>query len=289
MSINIVVRLKKAGNRTSVFSISDGVGNILVSEVSKAALIKGISLTIEDNVSAIILKSIGINCCSTTLTLPISTITKQELVDLTFDNINTSSLWRHLTNPVLYNNFYGCIAPYVIEYPFAYQFQDEILQNVKDYTKVYTYLPSVNGVFDDNRKVEIDAYFNKSIVYNGQQSSGVLELEPKPMNNLKTYLTYPIFNTGSKTILFTKSDNFYQYNTFWDIVKSKAVPLFLTSCESMSIDKEVNQDNMNYTTRSFNKSPLRAKECKIRMILDNRSDIHLVSNFIIGSAMISYK
>lgn len=290
MSKTIIVRLKKAGNRTSTFSISDGIGNILVSEVTKPQLIQGISLTIEDNVKAIVLTSTGINCCATSITLRITEITNQELVNFTFDNVNTSSLWRHLTNPILYNDFYGCVAPYVIEYPFAYEFQDEILQNVKDYTKTYTYLPSVNGVFDDNRRIETnDLYFNKAVVYNGQQSSGVLELENKPINNLKLYLTYPKFNSGSKTITFTKSDNFYQYNTFWDIVKDKSVPLFLTSCESMSIDKEVNQDNMNYSTRSFTKAPLRAKESKIRHILDNRNDVHLVSQFIIAPAQISYK
>lgn len=285
----IVIRLKKAGKRTTTFSISDGMGNVLVSKVTKQQLIQGISLSVEDNVYKVVLSSTGINCCSLVLDIPIRTITNQELVDFTFNTSETASLWKHLTNPELYNNFYGCIAPYIIEYPFAYQFQDEILQNVKDYTRTYTYLPSVNGVFDDNRRIEIDAYFSKAIVYNGQQSSGVLELEPKPMNNLKSYLTYPKFNTESKTILFTKSDNFYQYNTFWDITKDKTIPLFITSCESMSIDKEVNQDNMNYTTRSFHKSPLRAKECKIRMILDNRSDIHLVSQFLVAPAMISYK
>jgi len=287
---DIVIRLKKAGNRTSVFSISDGLGHTLVEEASKTQLIQGIALSVEDYVTAIVISSTGINCCALSLTIPITTITNQELVNLQFDNVNTSSLWRHLTNPILYNDFYGCIAPYVIEYPFAYQFQDEILQNVKDYTKTYTYLPSINGVFDDNQKIETDdSYFNKAVIYNGQQSSGVLELVNKPMNNLKLYMTFPKFNTNSKTITFTKSDNFYQYNTFWDVVKSKSIPLFLTSCESMSIDKEVNQENMNYTSRSFNKFPFRAKDAKIRHILDNRNDLHLVSQFLSAPAQLSYK
>jgi hypothetical protein len=56
----------------------------------------------------------------------------------------------------------------------------------------------------------------------------------------------------------------------------------------MSVDKEINQDNMDYSTRSFRKDTLRAKEVKIRHILDNASDIHLVSQFIIAPAQISY-
>jgi hypothetical protein len=155
---------------------------------------------------------------------------------------------------------------------------------------VYRYLRDIDFVSDECDKVEIDNYwFNKAIVYNGQQSSGVLTLVPKPINNLGAYLKYPIYNTDSKTITYTKSDNFYQYNTFWSLVKDKSVPLFLRSCESLSIDKVLSQSNMDYTTLSFKKEPLRAKSLKIRHILDNKSDAHLVSQFILSESMISYK
>jgi hypothetical protein len=191
---------------------------------------------------------------------------------------------------LIYNTFYGNIEPYIIEYPFAYEYYDEILQNVKDYTKAYRYLPIPDGVFNDNAKIETNTvYFNKAVLYNGQQSSGILELAPKPINNLKEYLKYPIYNAESKTITFTKSDNFYQYNTFWSLVKDKSVPLFVTGCDSLSIDKVVNQPNMDYGKRSFKKEPLRAKDLKVRHILDNRSDAHLISQFIITPAQISYK
>ena len=193
-------------------------------------------------------------------------------------------------NHTIYNTFYGNIEPYIIEYPFAYQYQDEILQNVKDYTKVYKYFSDPYDVSNDVSRIELDnVWFNRAVLYNGQQSTGVLELVPKPMNNLKSYLQYPILNTNSKTITFTKSDNFYQYNTFWSVVKDKSVPLFVRTCQSLSLDKEVNQINMDYGSRSFKKDPLRAKELKIRHILDNRSDSHLVSQFIIAPAQISYK
>jgi hypothetical protein len=57
----------------------------------------------------------------------------------------------------------------------------------------------------------------------------------------------------------------------------------------MSIDKEVNQENMDYGLRSFKKATLRAKELKVRHILDNSSTVHLVSQFILTPAQISYK
>ena len=290
MAKTIVIRLTKSGSRASTFSISDDLGNVLATDVPKSELITGIAFSVADSVKVIILSSTGINCCNKQWNIPVTTITTPELAAINYQEVNTASIWTHLKNPVIYNTFYGCINPYIIEYPFAYQYYDEILQNVKDYTKAYKYLPSTDGVFDDSRKVETDnQYFNKAVLYNGQQSSGVLELVAKPQHNLKEYLKYPIYNAESKTITFTKSDNFYQYNTFWSLVKSKSIPLFITSCESMSIDKIVNQSNMDYGKRSFKKEPLRAKELKVRHILDDKSDAHLVSQFIFTPAQISYK
>ena len=286
----IVIKLKKAGKRATMFSISDDRGNILATNVTKSQLISGVAYSVDDSVRVVVLKSTGINCCGSVWNIPVTTITNIELAAIKFQEINTASLWRHLTNPVIYNNYYGCIRPYIIEYPFAYQYNDEILQNVKDYTKVYNYLPSDDGVFNDNRRIAVDnQWFNKAVLYNDQQSTGILELVAKPLNNLKEYLKYPLYNADSKTITYTKSDNFYQYNTFWGLIKDKSIPLFIKSCESMSIDKLVNQVNMDYGKRSFKKQPLRAKDLKVRHILDNSSETHLVSQFIITPSQISYK
>lgn len=289
MSKIIIVKLKKAGSRLSTFSLSDDRGNVLATNVPKKSLISGLALSVDNSVKVIIISSSGVNCCFKSWNIPVIEECDKELSLIKFQESNTASLWRHLTNPVIYNTYYGCVKPYIIEYPFAYQYYDEILQNVKDYTKVYEYLPTDDGIFNDNRKIAINGYFNKAVLYNDQQSTGVLELVPKPMHNLKDYLKYPIYNADSKTITYTKSDNFYQYNTFWGLVKDKSLPLFTKSCESMSIDKVVNQSNMDYTKRSFKKEPLRAKDLKVRHILDNRYDIHLVSQFIYTPAQISYK
>lgn len=286
----ITVKLKKAGNRTSVFSLSDVRGNTLATNVSKQQLIDGISFVVEDDMNVVVLTYTGKDCCNISINIPVTTLTQQEIVDIRFETLNTASLWRHLTNPALYNNFYGCIHPYIIEYPFAYQYYDEIVQNLKDYTKVYRYLPPVNHIMDANRKIQTNEnYFNKAVLYNDQQSTGLLELVAKPINNMKAYLSYPKFNTNSKTITYTKSDNFYQFNTFWSVVKDKSLPLFTSTCESLSVDKIINDENMEYSTRSFRKDTIRAKDLKVRLTLDNRSDIHLVSQFITTPSQISYK
>ena len=284
----VFIKLTKSSLRSGPFDITNEFGGVIATDVSRNELIAGVSYNINDNVTIIILTSIG--KCNTVKSFPIANISSGDIANATYTPSRNACLWTHLKNPVLYNYFYDNIEPYVIEYPFSYESYDEILQNVKDYTKAYKYSIDTDFVSDECDKIETnDRWFNKAVVYNGQQSSGILELVPKPMHNLSAYLAYPKFNTNSKTITYTKSDNFYQYNTFWSLVKDKSIPLFVRTCESLSIDKVVNQANMDYGLRSFKKEPLRAKDLKVRQILDDRDDAHLVSTFIITPSMISYK
>jgi len=284
----ITIRLIQTGPNVGPFDITDNYGNIIAENVSKKALIQGRSYVVDSSVYAVILKSIG--KCNASFTIKLEDINITDYANIKYTQSVTGCIWRHLTNIEIYNTFYGNIAPYIIEYPFAYQYNDQILQNVQDYTKAYEYLPIYDGVFNQNTRIETNnKWFNKAVLYNGQQSSGILELVAKPMHNLQAYNNYPIFNAESKTITYTKSDNFYQYNTFWAAEISSQVPLFYTSCESLSIDKVVNQANMDYGPKSFKKATLRAKDLKVRHILDNRSDIHLVSQFIVTPSQISYK
>ena len=288
MSQIINIKLTKVGPVAGPFVIFDQVGNIIATNVSKESLIAGVTYTVSDSVTSVTIESIG--DCQFSKTNVIAPITVGEYDNLLAQRLSTGCVWRHLTNVQLYNSFYGLTRPYVIEYPFAYQYQDEILQNVKDYSKVYKYLPIPDGVFNYNTKIETnDKWFNKAILYNGQQSSGLLELVAKPLHNLSAYLQYPIYNSDSKTITYTKSDNFYQYNTFWALQNSSQDVLFNTPCISLSYDKVINNANMDYGTRSFKKAPLRAKELKIRHILDDADDVHIVSQFILTPAQISYK
>ena len=284
----VSIKLKSSGSNQGPFDILDLLDNLLLSNVTRQQLIQGISFEIDNDQTVIKIKSKG--NCSFETTFELKNISNEEWINTSFVEDGTGCLWSHLTNQSIYNYFYGIIEPYIIEYPFSYSFQDEILQNIKDYTNAYKYFPSETEQFDNNRRIQVNGeWFNKAILYNGQQSTGILELVPKPENNLSSYGNYPIFNDDSKTILYTKSDNFYQYNTFWALQIDSKIPLFNTPCTSKSLDKVVNQSNMNYGPSTYRKSPLRAKDLKVRHILDNRSTVHLVSQFITTPAQISYK
>ncbi len=289
MSQTVIVRLTSNGNKiTGPFKVTDDLGNVLSASVPYEDIYIGKSYTVVDEATSIVLQSL--DNCNVVVCLPIQELTHEEIYDPVVKTQNTGSLWIHLANIWINNKYYGTVEPYILEYPFSYEFHDEILQNVKDYTRVYKYLDDQVAEFNVNRKVQTDSeWFNKAILYNGQQNSGLLNLVAKPMNNLQAYNSYPQYNSDSKTITFTKSDSFYQYNTFWNVLVNKLTPMFLNSCKSMSVDKVLNQANMNYGVKSFKKEPLRAKGLLVRHIMDNRSDIHMISQFIITPSQISYK
>jgi hypothetical protein len=283
----ITIKLTKAGTKVGPFDIYDQLGNLIAENVSKQTIVSGISYVVDVSVTNITIKSTG--KCMTEVSKGLSDITKKEYDSTRLEKHTVACLWTHLEDHTIYNSYYGVTEPYVIEYPFSYQSNDEILQNVSDYNKVFTYFNDGIHASDRNDKVQVDdKWFNKAIIYNGQQSSGVLELVAKPLNNMHEYMKYPKFNSESKTILWTKSDNMYQYNTFWSMVKEKSQPLFLTSCHSLSIDKIVNQTNMDYSSRSYLKETIRAKDVKIRHILDDRNDVAIVTQFILAPAQNSY-
>jgi hypothetical protein len=287
MSKIISIKLKRIGSNIGPFTIYDQHRNIIAEDVSVKDLIDGITYVVNDDVITVTLASTG--KCTMEKTIPVTEIPKSQYFSTKAEISNSSCVWAHMKNPEINHSFYGVTEPYVIEYVFSSP-NTEITQSISDYTRVLKYTKDLHGVSNEPSKIELDdSYFNKAIVYNDQQCSGVLNLVAKPKNDLRTYNLYPIYRNDSKDILYTKSGNMYKFNGFYDVVKDKSQFLFIRTCAPLSVDKEIHQENMVYANKSFGKHPIRSKFVKVRLILDNRSDIHMVSQFLIASTQISYK
>lgn len=188
----------------------------------------------------------------------------------------SSTLWNHNSTFTEFQRFYGKQYPYILEYPFVYKQYDEILQDVRDYSSALKYTS-----YTDSYEPDEHLYFNKAIIYNRQQTTGVRNLVAKPRNSLASYRLYPKHNTDSIDIIVTKSDNFYNFNMLWDIVKDHNKPFFETGCDFTDNDKSLILDNIDYGLRSHKKATIRAKDCRVRLILDDKYDFKLVSRFIL--------
>jgi hypothetical protein len=137
-----------------------------------------------------------------------------------FLTIVKNEIWKHGYACNDYCNFYGVQYPFEIELPFITGQSVTTLKSVEYYLECYRR--------DKNYCVDqfhvLDYNFDKAVVYNSEQTSGYLNLNLFPKNNVTLSLEYPKLNQSnlqSFDILFSKEENKYRFNQFWDITKDR--------------------------------------------------------------------
>lgn len=146
-----------------------------------------------------------------------------------FMSVDTDSIWKHNMRCDLFCNFYGK------DYPFEVEFVSSTGQMVNSVRSV-EYLMEAYRYYNDcaDRFHVLDQNFDQAVVYNSEQVSGILELYLKDKSNPFTMLSYPQVQAQSIRILFSKEEQKYRFNQFWDITKdrgefsSASTPMFIT-------------------------------------------------------------
>jgi hypothetical protein len=126
-------------------------------------------------------------------------------------------LWKHNAVCNSYCNFYGIPQPFEVEIPLITGQTVTTLKSIEYILECYKN-PSNNCV--DQFQV-LDYNFDKAVIYNAEQVSGYLNLNIFPKNNITLANTYPIINFTSIDVLFSKEENKYRFNQFWDITKNR--------------------------------------------------------------------
>ena len=99
----VIIRLTCSGGRTGPFDITDNLGTVLGTDITKQNLIDGYTVSVDDAVTKIIITSVG--KCHTVLEVTIGTATIEDLAALRYTVCNTASMWRHLTSVMHYNKY----------------------------------------------------------------------------------------------------------------------------------------------------------------------------------------
>jgi hypothetical protein len=133
-----------------------------------------------------------------------------------FMSVNYDSIWKHNTRCDLFCNYYGT------NYPWEVEFVSSTGQTVTT-TRSVEYLLEAYKMYNDCRdKFHIlDENFDEAIIHNSEQMSGLLELKLKAKNNPLTMLTFPQIGPTSIKINYSKEENKYRFNQFWDITKDR--------------------------------------------------------------------
>lgn len=134
----------------------------------------------------------------------------------TFLSILNDSIWVHNVACDLYCNYYG------VDYPFEIEIQSDTVQQMTTMRSVEYQLECYK--YDTNcydRFHVLDFNFDEVIIYNSEQCSGLLRLNILPKNNVPLLLQYPIVNLNSIDILYSKEENKYRFDQFWDVTKDR--------------------------------------------------------------------
>ena len=129
-----------------------------------------------------------------------------------------TSLWRHNNSFTSFCNFYGQDYPFEIEYVAATGTTTTSLKSMEYLLEAYRY--KANG--QDKFHV-LDFNFDRAIVYNSEQISGLLRLNIKDRKNPIADLQYPIVSALGMGILYSKEEQKYRFNQFWDITKDRGM------------------------------------------------------------------
>jgi hypothetical protein len=137
-----------------------------------------------------------------------------------FLTTKNSGIWKHNFICDNYCNYYGKNYPFEIEVPIPTGQSVTTLRSIEYILESYR-RSSINCV--DQFHV-LDFNFDKAVIYNTEQVSGYLNLNLFPKNNITLSLEYPKLNPNltSFDVLFSKEEQKYRINQFWDITKNRA-------------------------------------------------------------------
>lgn len=198
--------------------------------------------------------------------------------------LGSSSIWKHGNFTNRFCNFYG------IDYPWEVDYISQTGQAVNT-TRSVEYLMEAY-IYDEDgidRYHVLDYNFDKAVVYNTEQVSGTLNLVLSPKNNAPVIVNYPQINPNSISILFSKEEQKYRFNQFWDITNNRGEFIIggvqaqqpIWNTELNGYIRVLNINNLNYNKSPFDRKKFRHYVNHVvltRTVSDNVKMLLKVSN-----------
>lgn len=139
-------------------------------------------------------------------------------------------LWNHLYNQSSYQVFYGKLSPFIIEFPVISKLVNSRLEDIHYWLDVKKYY---------NKYDFADVYgigFNKAVVYNNYQNTGMLNLVHRKDDDIYQDIEYPKFNADSVDILQTEINNRWAFNYLYNAVinERSGLPVWREDCAQIN-------------------------------------------------------
>jgi len=174
-----------------------------------------------------------------------------------FMTVKDRGIWKHNDRCDLFCNYYTSDYPFEVEYVASTGKEITTLKNVEYQLECYKY--NKDTCHDKNHVLDFN--FDRAIVHNSEQTSGNLKLVLKPKNDPITALNYPIIKTNNIDILFSKEENKYRFNQFWDVTRNRGE--FKENYTTMwETESNGYIRNLRDTYLNYQKSPLQHKRIR---------------------------
>lgn len=182
---------------------------------------------------------------------------------LSFFSVKNNGVWKHHSDK--YCQYYAEDFNHIIEY--VVKFNGEITNktSVQFITNVYEH-------FGDGSFYELQfETFKQAILYNNEACTGLLNLIVPDNNNLSTVFNLPQILPNSINVGLEKAGKCIWRNSYlWNHVANRTVnnPVFNSSC-TPSIDKELNNNAINYNKSWYELARISQQWAKLRLIYPN--------------------
>lgn len=171
----------------------------------------------------------------------------------------SSTVWKHGNFTSNFCKFYGVDYPFTIDYVSSTGQTVNTTRSVEYLLESYVY--DTDGI---DRFQILDYNFDEAIIYNTEQTSGLLNLNPTPKNNAPLLVNYPIVNPSSIDILYSKEEQKIRFNQFWDITNNRGeffagvlVQQPIWNTELNGYIRVLNPANLNYAKPAFERKKFR--------------------------------
>ena len=202
------------------------------------------------------------------------------------------TLWRHNYRCDLYANYYGQDYPWEVE---LVENTGQMVTTIRSFEyqlEAYVYKGDLIHGCGDDRWHDLDFNFDESVIYNSEQVSGLLKLNPHPKEDPLNMIIYPIINTFDIQILYSKEEQKYRFNQFWDVTADRGEftnaeqNIFITQLNGYI--KDLNFQNLLYQKPSNQRKKFRHYYNKVilrRLVSGNRKMLLKLNNTKLNLSM----
>jgi len=157
-----------------------------------------------------------------------------------FLTVKGKDIWKHNKRCDNFCNFYGQDYPFEIEYVQNQGQTVTTTRSIEYILECYTYdADCVNSYH------QLTQNFDEATIYNTEQVSGVLKLNLTPTDPYQI-LAYPQVNASNIDVLYSKVEQKYRLNQFWDITNDRASNVNMWLTQPNGYVRNINPTYVNY-------------------------------------------